>query len=64
MVAALDTDGQENLRWIREGTRRMARLIDDLLKLSRISRTQLRSEPVDLSQLAAEVMLELAAGHP
>jgi signal transduction histidine kinase len=60
----LDKDGQENLHWIRDGTQRMARLIDDLLKLSRITRTRLRAEPVDLSALAAEVVVGLRRAHP
>jgi signal transduction histidine kinase len=60
----LDKEGQDNLHWIRDGTQRMALLIDDLLKLSRITRTRLRSEPVDLSALAAEVTLSLRQAHP
>jgi light-regulated signal transduction histidine kinase (bacteriophytochrome)/HAMP domain-containing protein len=60
----LDKEGQDNLHWIRDGTQRMARLIDDLLKLSRITRTHLRSEPVDLSALAAEVTVGLRRAQP
>jgi light-regulated signal transduction histidine kinase (bacteriophytochrome) len=60
----LDAEGQANLHWIRDGTQRMARLIDDLLKLSRITRTRLRAEPVDLSALATEVTSGLRRAHP
>ena len=60
----LDKEGQDHLHWIRDGTQRMARLIDDLLKLSRITRTRLRCETVDLSALAAEVTLGLRRAHP
>src|SRR5579859_1911288 len=60
----LDNDAQANLHWIRDGTQRMARLIDDLLTLSRISRTRLRAEPVDLSALAVEVTDGLRRAHP
>jgi light-regulated signal transduction histidine kinase (bacteriophytochrome) len=60
----LDPEGQANLHWIRDGTQRMARLIDDLLKLSRITRTRLRAEPVDLSALAVEVTDGLRRAHP
>src|SRR6202035_2369708 len=60
----LDKEGQENLNWIRDGTRRMARLIDDLLKLSRITRTRWRAEQVDLSALAAEVTEGLHRANP
>jgi signal transduction histidine kinase len=61
---SLDQEGQDNLHWIRDGTQRMARLIDDLLNLSRITRTQVRAEPVDLSALAAEVTVGLRRAHP
>jgi signal transduction histidine kinase len=42
----------------------MTALIDDLLKLSRVSRAELRRENVDLSALARGVLEELAAAHP
>ncbi len=45
---------------IRDETHRMARLIDDLLALSRLSRAQLQTSRVDMASLAAEVAGELA----
>jgi len=60
----LDKEGQDDLHWIRDGTQRMARLIDDLLKLSRITRTRVRPEPVDLSALATEVTVGLQRANP
>lgn len=44
---------------IRHGAVRMGRLIDDLLRLSRSGRTELRWSPVDLVQVVAEVTAEL-----
>ena len=42
----------------------MGQLIDDLLELSRLSRSELRREDVDLSAQAAEIMQTLRAAHP
>jgi signal transduction histidine kinase len=42
----------------------MAELIDDLLELSRVSRTELRHEAVDLSALADAVLAGLRAAEP
>jgi signal transduction histidine kinase len=55
----LDAEGHRAIARIVAGTRTMARLIDDLLKLSRVSRGELRRERVDLSEIARNV----AAGH-
>ena len=60
----LDADGEHRLRRVRAAAQRMGQLIDDLLALSRVSRTDLRRERVDLSQLAGLVVSELARAHP
>lgn len=60
----LDDRGRDYLTRIRRASQRMGRLIDDLLDLSRISRTRMRSERVDLSALARAILAELAAGAP
>ncbi|MBE0619621.1 MAG: PAS domain-containing protein [Burkholderiales bacterium] len=60
----IDEQGQDMLRRLSAGAQRMGLLIDDLLKLSRISRQEMRIEPVDLSALAREVADELQAGQP
>jgi PAS domain S-box-containing protein len=60
----LDDEGQQDLRWIRGGTQRMGHLIDDLLKLSRITRADLHRESVDLSTLAHEAVAELRQADP
>jgi signal transduction histidine kinase len=51
----LDERGREYLKRIRAGATRMGALIDDLLNLSRVSRQEMRSHRVDLSELAREV---------
>ncbi|MFN7142895.1 MAG: sensor histidine kinase, partial [Myxococcota bacterium] len=56
--------GKHHLARIRRATHRMALLIDDLLRLSRVTRVPLRCDTVDLSAIAAEVVAELRAQHP
>jgi two-component system, NtrC family, sensor kinase len=55
----LEAEAQHFLNRIRAAAQRMAALIDDLLSLSRISRTQVHRERVDLSSLAQTVADEL-----
>jgi len=49
----LDEQGKQYLGIVGEASRQMARLIDDLLHLSRVTRSELRRRPVLLSDLAA-----------
>ncbi|AOV18425.1 hypothetical protein BJI67_04585 [Acidihalobacter aeolianus] len=60
----LDEKGQDRLKRIRAASQRMAQLIDDLLKLSRVTRTELQHETVDLTALAEEVVGELCRSEP
>ncbi len=60
----LDEKGRDRLERIRAAAQRMAALIDDLLKLSRVTRTELKWESVDLTQLAQDVMEALRQGEP
>jgi signal transduction histidine kinase len=48
-AATLDERGRRHLRVINDAAAHMGRLIDDLLTLSRIGRTEPRREPVDLT---------------
>jgi PAS domain S-box-containing protein len=61
---ALAAEGQKYLRRIQANVNRMAQMIDDLLHLSRATRSQLRRERADLSELAREVAAELASQDP
>lgn len=61
--ARLDARGQEYLKRIRAATQRMGRLIDDLLRLSRVSRAEIRLTTVDLSELAQRIAAELLEAH-
>ncbi|MDX2170564.1 MAG: PAS domain S-box protein [Deltaproteobacteria bacterium] len=62
--ALLDARGRGYLDRVRHGARRMGELIDDLLTLARVMRTELSRETVDLSGLAREVVDELRRAQP
>lgn len=58
-AARLDDEGRRLLSVVRESSRRMGRLIDDLLAFSRLGRQEPARHPVDMTQLAREVVEEL-----
>jgi PAS domain S-box-containing protein len=60
----LDAEGQRYLQRVRSASQRMGVLIDDLLRLSRISRTDLYHETVDASALAQELLAEIRLEEP
>ncbi|MFI5397466.1 MAG: PAS domain S-box protein [Candidatus Binatia bacterium] len=60
----LDAQGQHYLQRVREGATHMAQLIQALLGLSRVTRTEMRWREVDLSALAQTVAAELRAADP
>jgi light-regulated signal transduction histidine kinase (bacteriophytochrome) len=60
----LDAEGLEYLRRVRMASQRMADLIDGLLGLSRVTRTPITREPVDLSALATSIVAGLRDGNP
>jgi PAS domain S-box-containing protein len=60
----LDDVGRSYLRRIEANADRMARMIDDLLDLSRATRVELRRGPVDISELARDVVAELRDAYP
>lgn len=61
---ALDERGRDRLGRVRAAAQRMAVLIDELLRLSRVSRTEISREGVDLSQIARQVMEEFHQDDP
>lgn len=60
----LDQQGQDFLRRIDNSGQHMNELIDDLLKLSRVSRMDISSEPVELSVIVNVCLKELQAKEP
>jgi DNA-binding response OmpR family regulator len=62
--SCLDERGQRYLTRIRAGAQRMGELIDDLLQLSRVARSDLALQPTDLSDLVHTVVAELERQQP
>jgi len=60
----LDGQGKDYLRRVRSATQRMAQLIDDILKLSRITRCELTLETVNMSNIAVSIVDELRRTSP
>jgi light-regulated signal transduction histidine kinase (bacteriophytochrome) len=60
----LDEVGRSHLKRVREATRRMAALIDDLLRLARISRGELTKEIVDLTPIVRSIVERLRRAEP
>jgi light-regulated signal transduction histidine kinase (bacteriophytochrome) len=60
----LDAEAKGHLERIRAATQRMALLIDDLLKLARVARTEMRDEAVDLTAMAKVIFAEFQTLEP
>ncbi|HEX4228905.1 MAG TPA: ATP-binding protein [Bryobacteraceae bacterium] len=60
----LDSDGKNYLQRVRGATQRMSGLIDDLLNLSRVTRSEMHKESLNLSAIAKSVAAELQKSGP
>jgi signal transduction histidine kinase len=60
----LHPEASKYLDHIRQASRRMARLIDDLLSLSRITRSEMVLRQVNLAEITREVIAELRKREP
>jgi PAS domain S-box-containing protein len=60
----LDHQARDYLMRVRSAAARMAQLIDDLLKLSRVARSEMRRQKVDLSAMAHTIASELKRAEP
>ncbi len=60
----LDEKASGYLQRVRSETQRMGELIDDLLKLSQITRSEMKFQEVDLTHLAGVVVRRLEEGSP
>ncbi|MBJ6984616.1 CHASE domain-containing protein [Luteimonas sp. MC1750] len=61
---AFDETGRAYIARVRAATARMGELIDALLKMSRVSRGELKREPLDLSAMADDLVAELRQAEP
>jgi PAS domain S-box-containing protein len=59
-----DANGLNYLARIRAASQKMGELIDDLLDLARVTRQELKRQPVDLSRLAQDVLNGLQEQDP
>ncbi|EEF59118.1 sensor histidine kinase [Pedosphaera parvula] len=60
----LNATSRDHLHIVRSATKHMGRLIDDLLQLSRLNTSQMRLQPVDLSQVAQRIVSDLQRSQP
>jgi light-regulated signal transduction histidine kinase (bacteriophytochrome) len=60
----LDSTGLNDLQRVRRAAQRMSGLIDGMLDVSRVTRSQMRREQLDLSALAQSIAAELRAAEP
>ncbi|HYW38743.1 MAG TPA: PAS domain S-box protein [Terriglobales bacterium] len=60
----LPDEGKEQLERIRAATGRMGQLIDDMLRLARIARSEIVRDDVDISHLAQEIVAQLRSSEP
>lgn len=60
----IDDKGRHYLDRVCAGARRMEQLIEDMLRLSQVSRQDMRIGPTDLSRLAGDIAAELSAQAP
>ncbi len=58
---SLDRDGQAELKRQSQAAKKLGSLMDDLLRLSRLGRQEMRTEKLDLTALAREVASEVAS---
>ncbi len=60
----LSDEGRDYIKRVRSGVQRMGTLIDALLQLSRVTRSEVQRETVNLSQMATLIFEELRANDP
>jgi signal transduction histidine kinase len=60
----VDETGRDYLTRVRTATQHMGRLIDDLLKLSRLTKIEMRQEPVPLSGIVTKIIDSLKNSEP
>jgi light-regulated signal transduction histidine kinase (bacteriophytochrome) len=63
-VDVLDEQGKNYLQRVRAATQRMGKLIDDMLMLSRVTRSKMKYEQINLSHLAQTIINELREEEP
>jgi len=62
--ARFDEEGRDWLDEILENSQKMGHLIDALLSLARVARSEVKREPVELSEIAHTIAAQLASEEP
>ncbi len=60
----LDSQGKKYITYIRAGTQNMGRIIDDLLSMAKLSRSEMHFQEVDLSQIVQQGSQRLQNENP
>ena len=63
-ASGLDAEGRGLLTRVRDISQRTQHLVDDMLALARVTRSEMHLETVDLAALAEEIVTELRKSHP
>jgi light-regulated signal transduction histidine kinase (bacteriophytochrome) len=63
-ASSIDETGKDYLRRVRAAANRMSSLIEDILGLSRVTRTEMERSSVDLSDLVREIFEDIKALEP
>jgi signal transduction histidine kinase len=63
-ASQLDAAGRDYLGRVRAASQKMGELIDGMLALSRLTRAEMRREPVDLTAVARAALADLQAAEP
>ncbi|HYG22106.1 MAG TPA: ATP-binding protein [Verrucomicrobiae bacterium] len=61
---ALDSNGKTYLSKALDGARQMREFMDDLVRMSRVTQGEMRLQPVNLTELAREILRQLQASAP
>ncbi|MHB8071117.1 MAG: PAS domain S-box protein [Candidatus Cryosericum sp.] len=62
--AGVPDEGRHDLERVRKATQHMGELIDDMLRLSRVTRNEMKIDTVDLSALTLDIGASLARDNP
>ena len=62
--AQLNDEGKRLLRVLRENSRRMGRLVNDILHFLSVGRLRMELGPIDIARLASEIFSELQQASP
>lgn len=63
-AGTLDDTARDYLNRIQNSSQAMAQLIDDILKLARITRSEMRFDRVNLAEMAAAITADMRNGEP